>query len=344
MGPGGNTITNSNNYIFNRYREGGIGGSTIANRNAKNRLASFCDTGCAPIVTPTIFPTTLLPSSTMLVYNTTQGSSIDWSGNTFTLNPNLSNFSYTATITSTPIVAPPFLTNIISVTIGNIVISIGNSAFKNCSNIVSVVFTPDSQVTSIGNQAFSNCSKLTSIILPNSITTIGSNGFSNCSKLTSIILPNSITTIGDLAFSNCTALTSIILPNLITTINSFVFYNCSALTSIIIPNLVIIINNQAFFDCSALTSIILPNSLTIIGSRAFNNCSALTSITIPNSITSINTIAFTLCSGLTTIYISNTKAVQLGNLFVPGQSWSSPSSAISNFFGAPNPVNFLLPI
>jgi len=55
MGPGGNTTTNSNNYNFNRYKEGGIGASTIANRNVKNRLASFCKTGCA-VVTPPCIP------------------------------------------------------------------------------------------------------------------------------------------------------------------------------------------------------------------------------------------------------------------------------------------------
>jgi hypothetical protein len=53
MGPGGNITTNSKtNFSFNRYKEGGIGASTIANRNAKNRLASFCKTGCSNLVTP----------------------------------------------------------------------------------------------------------------------------------------------------------------------------------------------------------------------------------------------------------------------------------------------------
>jgi hypothetical protein len=46
MGPGGNTTTNSNNYNFNKYNGGGIGASSIANRNAKNKVASFCKTGC----------------------------------------------------------------------------------------------------------------------------------------------------------------------------------------------------------------------------------------------------------------------------------------------------------
>jgi len=47
MGLGGNT-TNSNNYNFNKYKGGGVGASTISIRNAKNRLASCCNTGYTP--------------------------------------------------------------------------------------------------------------------------------------------------------------------------------------------------------------------------------------------------------------------------------------------------------
>jgi hypothetical protein len=62
-------------------------------------------------------------------------------------------------------------------------------------------------------------------------------------------------------------------------------------------------------------------------------------------VTTINTNAFTLCSALTTIYISKTTAVNLGDKFNPKRLWTSPSSsANSDFYGAPNPVNFLLPI
>ena len=47
MGPGGNTTTNIYTYVFNKYKgQGGVGASTIPIRNAKNRLASFCNTGC----------------------------------------------------------------------------------------------------------------------------------------------------------------------------------------------------------------------------------------------------------------------------------------------------------
>ena len=41
---GGNSTTNTNQYLYNKYTPGqnGIGASSIANRRAKNRLASVC--------------------------------------------------------------------------------------------------------------------------------------------------------------------------------------------------------------------------------------------------------------------------------------------------------------
>lgn len=42
--PGGNLITNTNQYLYNKYKPGtgGVGASSIANRRAKNRLATVC--------------------------------------------------------------------------------------------------------------------------------------------------------------------------------------------------------------------------------------------------------------------------------------------------------------
>jgi hypothetical protein len=41
---GGNLITNTNQYLYNKYKPGtgGVGASSISNRRAKNRLASVC--------------------------------------------------------------------------------------------------------------------------------------------------------------------------------------------------------------------------------------------------------------------------------------------------------------
>ena len=67
-------------------------------------------------------------------------------------------------------------------------------------------------IESIGNEAFKDCTNLNSIMLPNSITSIGSNAFENCINIKSINIPYNVTSIGSYAFHNCDNLISIELP------------------------------------------------------------------------------------------------------------------------------------
>jgi len=58
-------------------------------------------------------------------------------------------------------------------------------------------------VTSIGNAAFKQCNNLVSITIPNGVTSIGGDAFSFCTKLTSATIGNSVTNIGNEAFLRC---------------------------------------------------------------------------------------------------------------------------------------------
>ena len=238
-------------------------------------------------IIPTRVPVVITP--TILLYNTSQGASVAWGGNTFTRNTNLANFSYTATISSIPASIAPVAANLIGVTIGNTVTSIGDNAFNTVTSLISVIFTTTSILESIGYSTFESTG-LTSITIPNSVTSISNYAFKSCTSLTSITIPNSVTSIGDNAFENCTALTSVTLPT---------------------NPLFISISDYTFFGCTGLTSITISNSVTSIGDSVFYSCNLLTSITIPNSVTSIGVITFE-DSGLITVYISSETATTLG--------------------------------
>jgi hypothetical protein len=72
----------------------------------------------------------------------------------------------------------------------------------------SIYTIPDS-VTSLGEAAFRICSNLTSVTIPDGVTSIGSFAFDGCSSLTSVIIPAGVTSIGSSAFWRCTSLTSV---------------------------------------------------------------------------------------------------------------------------------------
>ena len=185
--------------------------------------------------------------------------------------------------------------------------SIGNNAFRYCSNLMELPTLP-STITSIGNSAFSGCSGIIGPLnIPNSVTSIGNSAFSGCSGLIGTLnIPNSVTSIGNSAFSGCSGLIGTLnIPNSVTYIGNSAFYMCSGFTGdLTIPSSVIKIGSLAFYGCRGLTgSVTIPNTITSIGSAVFYWCDGLTSMTIPNSVTSIGESAFSNCRGLTSIIL-----------------------------------------
>ena len=171
-----------------------------------------------------------------------------------------------------------FNTNIDKVQIGNIVTSIGQYAFRNCTSLTSIII-PNS-VMSIGSYAFLECNSLTSIQFPSKVTVIPGFVCSGCNSLKSVVISENVTEIKYFAFSSCFSLESFIIPDSVTKIEDGAFSYCTSLTSITIPSGVTVIAQDIFQSCTSLTSIVIPENVTQIGDKAFINCSSLTSITI----------------------------------------------------------------
>ena len=176
---------------------------------------------------------------------------------------------------------------------GATIVSNSYDAEKDCW-----VITFSGEVTEIGNSVFKQCSSLESIIIPDSVTEIADYAFQYCSGLESVTIGNSVTSIGMYAFFECSSLMSVAVPNSVAEIRGSAFVGCSSLESVIIGDSVTSIGYATFRDCSSLSSVTIPDSVTEIGAEAFYYCSSLESVTIGDSITSIGNSVFRQCSSL----------------------------------------------
>ena len=109
--------------------------------------------------------------------------------------------------------------------------AVGSSAFKNCSNLDSLII--EEGVETIGNSAFEYCYNLRYVVLPEGLKTIGSRAFVEMGSWWSnakskLVLPSTLTSIGEQAFSYARSL-SIVVSKILSpfVINKNVFCNGS---------------------------------------------------------------------------------------------------------------------
>ena len=185
-------------------------------------------------------------------------------------------------------------------------------AFDGCTGLTSVDLSSCTSLTSIRWYAFRSCRGLTSVSFPASLTSIGGYAFDDCSGLTSVSFPASLTEIGSSAFRGCSGLTSVSFPASLTEIGSSAFSGCSSLTSVTVDvgnstykavdNVVYTKDGKKLvFAAGDLTSVNILPSVTSIGDSAFCACAGLTSVSFPASLTSIGSSAFSGCKGLTSV-------------------------------------------
>lgn len=92
---------------------------------------------------------------------------------------------------------------------GNLYTKDGTTLVQYAIGKTATSFTIPDGVISIGDWAFEDCTNLTSITISDSVTSIGRHAFGGCDSLTSVTIGDSVRTIGSAAFIGCSGLTSI---------------------------------------------------------------------------------------------------------------------------------------
>lgn len=215
--------------------------------------------------------------------------------------------------------------------------SIGNNAFKNCSNLSSITITDTYQemfiqdlrktsLVSIGDYAFYGTALSDVNLMAKGLSSIGDYAFGECKSLRKIQLPDSLTYIGKDAFLNCTRLeqmdflgtenawinieyganTSGTHPNYYATTNRFcnivkvwggAEYNYYELSSLKLQDYYYDIDAYEFFNFNQLTTVEISGP-SEIGVYAFGKCTRLTSLTVHNSVEIVGRNAFYACDSL----------------------------------------------
>ena len=227
------------------------------------------------------------------------------------------------------------------ITLPNTIITIGEKAFNDCSNVTEL-FIPTGYYSQSG--LLKGCSSLQTLQIPRvgvgntSVVTntlfgfvFGEEEFDNATEILQranpddyatykcYYIPNDLTHVkissGDIysgAFALCDNIKTIELSDTITTIQDYAFSNCSSLEAINIDK-VTSIGDKSFIWCGALSSVSISDSIEHLGAYAFSGCKSLKelNLTSPNLV-NIPEGVFQNCENIKTIEF-NENLTSIGN-------------------------------
>ena len=139
-------------------------------------------------------------------------------------------------------------------------------------------------VTALGENAFADCSNLVSVTLPQGVRTIGPRAFANCTanaSLRRIVVPEGVTNIAEQAFAGCTQAGELVLPQTLDTIGASAFAGCASVAALNLPTNLTVVGNWAFEGMARVDNLVVPDSMQEIGIGAFSGFSALTNMVTP---------------------------------------------------------------
>ena len=203
--------------------------------------------------------------------------------------------------------------------------TIGDSAFRGCTQLATVVFTEG--IEEIGSNALRSCTNLQTVVFPSSLKKLNGGVFTDCPDDISITFDETSNLKFDMTnywiinkdatfLTQCLSEnTNYIINKTFKTIGSSAFYQRTTLTTLEFEKDSALeeIESQAFALCYNLQTIKFPQSLTSIQSQAFDNCYKLSSIDFSqcSSLKTIGSSAFVNCSAAA--YISFYSSTQSEN-------------------------------
>ena len=212
-----------------------------------------------------------------------------------------------------------------NVVIKDSVENVGENAFLNCSNLISVNIS--SSVKFVGERAFWFCSNLSDLKISDGVETIGAYAFAGCSSLKSIEIGKSIKNIENYAFGRNGSFTlrlsgygiwsgvcpiSKVLNKIVwrakeykASCDAFALYS-NQITDFQFGDEVTVIPSGLCNGMSNLRTISIPSSVVNIGSMAFYGCTDLKSVLIPDGVAYIGDYAFGNCRRLASVNIPRT--------------------------------------
>lgn len=195
--------------------------------------------------------------------------------------------------------------------------TIGQEAFFNCENLMTVNMTG---VEEIGDRAFYGCDSLMVTGDIDNLHILGSQAFYSCRNLRSMELPDELESMGEGCFENCTGLTSVKINGNLQSVSRYCFYGCRRLAEVTFSEATArsgalrMIGVKAFAQCTSLENIDLRNlnALKLMGEGTFEGCTSLTTVKFPEAFQKLPDYCFEGCRNLSIVQLPGEEVVDLG--------------------------------